>query len=456
VTAAVLELPVRAEVSVLSRTRLADVSYVGLLAWWATSFTWSSGGQDKHVLSVAAVLLAVSLLLVRPWEAVPSAVTGLLGSVGFAAFVVALTAPTGWQGANEAAAYAFASQLALLTLGWAKDSSRRLVVLGIVVAAALLEFAQGFVAWWASGYADKVFVGTFYWHNQTGIFLVMGVSVALPLLATRVSGVASLTWLAVPFCAAGVVFTTSRASQIALFLAFAGSVVTIVLRHDRRLPALARIGLAGGLSVAIAWFLTGPPFFAERVSASVGAASRTESFTQNGVHRLEFWGQAVDIFQHWPVTGAGFHSFSSAARIVSPDRTVSSAFAHNGFLQVLSDGGVVLAIPTFAALAAALLWGAKGLVPRVRDGDVLRPAAFLALILLLLHSGMDFDWSYPSLLAAAALLGALVGRPLTRQRDLPRWAGRVWLAISMSLLAVAAVASWGGAILLNVQIAGAS
>ena len=438
----------------MSSVRFADFAVGALLAWWATYFTWGSGGQNRHVLSVSLVLLALAVIAVRPWEAVARPVCLLLGSVGVSAFCVAALAPTGWKGANEAASYLFASQLALVVLGWATDELRRRILLGAVLTAALFEFMQGFVQWWSSGFADKVFVGTFFWHNQTGIFLVMGAAVGLFALVGDVRQLAPLAWLAVPFCSAGVVFTTSRASQIALAGAFVAAVAAILVRREGRRVAAGKLLAVGAGALVLSQVLAGPPFFAQRVAAAVGQGSRHESFSQNGVYRLDFWRQAWGVFRHWPVTGAGFHSFASATGSLDQHRVVSSAFAHNGFLQLLSDGGLLLAVPVVMAVGAAFLVGARRVVGQVRAGEFVQPAAFVGFTLLLLHSGMDFDWSYPSLLAAAALLGALSVADLRTPAPMSRRASRTYLTATLGLLTLGVVAAWDGSILLNLPIAG--
>ncbi len=111
--------------------------------------------------------------------------------------------------------------------------------------------------------------------------------------------------------------------------------------------------------------LTGPPFFPERVSATAATAARAESFVTNGVQRFEDWRRAVAIFVEWPVTGAGFYSYDGATVAVTTKRDgVSTAFAHNGFLQALSDGGLVLAVPLCVSVALILLLALRTLATR--------------------------------------------------------------------------------------------
>ena len=453
-TAATIQPLARPSLSALQGLRPADAAVGATLAWWATAFTWGSGGQDPHLLTVSLVLLAVATAAVRPWERLPAWLVGLVASVGVAAFTVALVSPSGWKGAIEAASYVFASQLGLVLVAWL-DEQRRTGLAALLLAATLFEFAKGFVQWWASGSADHIFVGTFYWHNQTGVFLVMGVALGLMLVDQPSPVVAGLGWLAVPLCSAGVVYTTSRAAQIAMLLAYGVAGLAAVGFHGRRLISLGRLAVLAALSVVVTQFLAGPPVFSERVTASLGQGDRHEPLTGTTAYRLDFWRQGWDVFTHWPLTGAGFHSFAEASKRVDPGKQVSSAYAHNGFVQLLSDGGLVLTVPVVAVLAVAWLAGARRAVAGARSGDSVQAAAFLALTLLLLHSGMDFDWGYPSLLSAAALLAALSAPSLSRRSISPRRSLLI-AGATVGLIGIAAVVAWGGTIQLSIPIGGGS
>jgi O-antigen ligase len=161
----------------------------------------------------------------------------------------------------------------------------------------------------------------------------------------------------------------------------------------------------------------------------------------------------VAIFVEWPVTGAGFYSYDSATVAVTTKRDgVSTAFAHNGFLQALSDGGLVLALPLFLAVALVLLLALRALPDALRDGDLVRVGSGVTFLVLLLHSGMDFDWTYPALLSLATVVGVLA-LPVPAQVDVPPPRARAsWAAVTVLLLVVAAVGAWPGGLQLNAVI----
>lgn len=422
------------------------------LAWWATYLVWGTGGREPHRLSTAAALLLLAMLLVRPWRVLPTITLVLGNAIGLSAFVVVLTAPTGLAGADDAASYAYAGQLGLVVLAWARTASRRLVLVGCLVAAGGMEFAQGWLPWWGGQDTTKLFEGTFYWHNQAGIFLAAGALLAFAVVAAGFRPLSMLGWVAAPLCSAGVLFTTSRGAELALAIGVLLLSGVTLVSPVRRSAGPRLLGVFGA-SVLVTYALAGPPFFPHRMSPLAGTAERSPSLVGNGVQRLEDWRLAGAIFRHWPFSGAGFHSFSSATSIVTTKRDgATTAFAHNGFLQALSDGGIVLALPLFLAVAAVLVCGLRALPAAVRRGDLLLPGAVITLVVLLLHSGMDFDWSYPALLSLAALVAVLC-LPIPGRPVVPHSSGR-WLFCGLGaiLLMASVVGAWHGGLDLNAVV----
>ena len=392
--------------------RLADAAVVATVAWWATYLTWGTGGREPHVLSVGCALLALAFVAVRPWRVLPPVLVGLAHAVGLGALMVVLTAPTGWAGGDDVASYAFAAELGLVVWAWARTPSRRLLLLTGVLGAAGAEFAMGWLPWWGMQDPMKLFEGTFYWHNQVGIFLAAGAVLGLGAIAGG-RPAALLGWTLTPLCVAGTVFTTSRGSQMALAV---GTLLLLALLRRRHLHVLGGLLLSGLVTVA----LSGPPFFAERIAPTAGTEARAASLVGNGVQRFEDWRRAWRIFEHWPLSGAGFNSFDSATSVATTRHdTVGTAFAHNGYLQAAADGGLVLTLPLVALLAVVVVAVLRGLPGAVRERDTLRLAGTSALVALLLHSGMDFDWGYPALLAMAALTAALALPTASLARRVP-------------------------------------
>ena len=421
---------------------LPDACVGVALAWWATYLTWGVGGREPHVLSIGCVLLALAFVAVRPWEAVPPSVSGVVHAVGVAAWLVVLTAPTGWAGADDVASYTYAAELGLVVYAWASTAVRRQVLVAAVVGAAGAQFAAGWVPWWGNQDASSLFLGTFYWHNQVGIFLAVGAILGLTAVAAG-RPLALLGWAVTPLCVAGVVYTSSRGSQLALAL---GALMVLAL-VGRRLHVLGALALSWG----VAWLLTGPPFFAERISPTAATEARSSTFVGNGMERLKEWDLAWSVFGNWPVSGAGFNSFDSAV-VAAGEESGGTAFAHNGYLQVAADGGLTLLVPFLGLLLIVCVRAAADLPAAVRERDVVRVGGAAALVALLLHSGMDFDWTYPALLAMTALVAVLA---LPLRGPLRRPPGRLDLVLGglgVVLLLAGAWAGWDGGMSLNAVV----
>ncbi len=396
------------------------------------------------MLSIGCALLAAAFVVVRPWRTVrrrcpPRSCTG--SAVG--AWLVVLTAPTGWAGADEVAAYTFAAELGLVTWAWARGTARRHLVLAAVLGAAGAQFAAGWLPWWGMQDPTRLFEGTFYWHNQVGIFLAAGAVLGFAAIAAG-RPVALLGWAVAPLCVAGTVYSTSRGSQLALAV---GVVTLLALLRARRLQVLAALALSWGVT----WALTGPPFFERHVSPTASTEARSASFVGNGLQRFEDWRRAGAIFGHWPLSGGGFNSFDSAARVATTPRDdVHTAFAHNGYLQAAADGGLVLTVP-LAVLLGLVCWRVLRDVPtRWRARDAVGAGAASALLVLLLHSGMDFDWGYPSLLALLAPV-AVLALPEPSPAGRGRWT--VPLAVlGVALLVLAVWSGWAGGLDLSTPV----
>ena len=444
----------RAHVVVTVLTRhAADVSVVGTLTWWAMWLTWGSGGREPHVLSTGCALLLTSVVLVRPWRMLSKVALTLGYGAGAGAAVVVLTAPTGTAGMHEAASYVYAGQLGLVVLAWATSDARRALLLGAVLVAAAGQFTKGWLPWWGLQDPTKLFQGTFYWHNQAGIFLAAGALLGFAVAAQAHRPLHPLGWVVAPLATAGVVFTTSRGSQLGLLLGIV-LLLAATLRSRAGHAAVWRLAGAAALAVTVTTVLTGPPFFPQRIAATAATAARSESFVSNGVQRFEDWRRAGAIFVEWPLTGAGFYSYDSATVAVTTKRDgVSTAFAHNGFLQALADGGLVLAVPLVLAVSAVLLLALRNLGDALRAGDLVRVGAGVTFLVLVLHSGMDFDWTYPSLLSLAALVGVLaLPAPGHRSASPGRRAAACWMTAAVLLLTASAWGAWPGGLHLNVAL----
>jgi O-antigen ligase len=452
------------------RDNLPTGLVMAAVVWWLVFAAHNWGGRGPHAVSIGAVITLVALLACRPDRNLGSLPLGLAAVASLAAFAVAATAPSGWQGATIAAPYAC---VAWLTIAVAAEVRRReqsdqLVALAIVVAT-LLEFYGGWTAWHGGLNPRVPFSGTFYWYNQVAAFMIPGSVIGMAFWLVRRGPVAFIGLLAAMLGSIAVVYSTSRASLACLVLGLLAVLgLHLALAPSRRLALRA---LAGSAFVTAAVVLiAGPPFFPQRVSPFAGTASRAtgQSLGQNGGYRLDFWRESLTVFTHHPLVGSGFRALASVATPLVPATWPKSPLAHNGYLQALSDGGLVLGVPVCLGAGIIAWLVLRQLVSAVRQVDVTATslAVPIALGALLAHSFVDFDWSYASLFALSGALGGVVlgrssalRRPTERAAGAPAtrsaWIGYAFLAIGIATLALSAYTARTGEIHLSVVLHGA-
>jgi O-antigen ligase len=427
------------------REHLPTVAVLAAVAWWLVFAAHNWGGRGPYAVSIGAGFTLLAVLAARPdrWLGITPLVLAAATSLG--AFVVAATSQAGWQGATIAATYACVAWLALAV---AAEVRRRPqvapLIAGLILFATLEEFAGGWTAWHGGMDPRVVMTGTFYWYNQFATFLIPGALIGAAFWLGRRGPIAAIGLLSTVLASIGVFYSTSRASLACLVLGLVIIGFLHMLLNGSVRMALRNV--VGGAVVSVAVVLVaGPPFFPHRVSPLAGEASRTagQSLGQNGGYRLDFWREAIAVFTHHPLVGSGFRALASVADPLVPRTWPRSPLAHNGYLQALSDGGLVLGIPVCIA-AALLLWR---LLRQLRDAirraeaTPVSLAVPVALAALLAHSFIDFDFSYAALFALTAVLGGLVlGRAPVAGSSVPATpTGRSRSRVGLALLAVAVV-----------------
>jgi O-antigen ligase len=403
-----------AERATLIRSYAGPLAAFATVAWWLVEVTRSWAGRDGPSVTVGAALLALAVLLNRPDQVLPRRAVGLAAALSVGAFIVPLTAPSGWAGAKAATLYVSGTWLCVLvaTVIVRRPEARHWTLVAIA-ASAPIEFVSGWLGWWGGANPTHPMVGTFYWHDSYAAFLVPGGIVGLALFVWGDRLYALLGVVSFAFASMGVVYSTSRAA-LACFIA--GTVAITLIAAISRQPwrALRQCLLAVAIGAGCVYLLAGPPFFSHRVSPFAAEHARTtgQSLGQNGGYRLEFWHEALAVFKAHPLTGGGYKSMVAESIGRVPDHYVLSPYAHNGYLQAISDGGLVLAVPFLLAVLALAYLAIRAIWPclRRREVDVVAVGVPIAIGLVFAHSAVDFDWTYAANFAMAGVLaGVLLG-----------------------------------------------
>ena len=187
--------------------------------------------------------------------------------------------------------------------------------------------------------------------------------------------------------AVAVVLTGSRGGVIAYLATF-----TICLAGQLRLGGRARLPMVFGAG-AFALFIVFLVVFlggADALLRSTGLQTAAEDISSGRTH---FWSIAWQVFTANPIFGAGMEAFGVAfTRFDTRNGFFRVEQAHNDYLQVLADGGVI----AFAIVWAFIVLLVKKGIAAFRDDQcgefqrVTRIGAFAGCVGVLVHSFVDF------------------------------------------------------------------
>lgn len=340
---------------------------------------------------------------------------------------------------------AFLAAFAILLIGSARGIgavgperiARGIVLLGVV--AAMLEMVQrssgsemayGF---WSRPFRSAEHV-PFINRNHTAGWLVMALSLAAgSFIATSAAGLRAiepdwrhrLLWWSTPRASAalliglgigvmsiGIVATTSRSGLTCLFVAL----VTMGAWMTRRYRASSRRVTGAGAIVLIlaGTALSGPIDDVLR---------RFEHVPQDASLRLEVWEDTVGIIQDFPLTGSGLNTYGIAMlRYQTIEDGSRYIEAHNDYLQLAAEGGLLLGIPIVVSIVA-LVSAVRHRFREAADDTTtywLRAGAATGLFAIALQSTVDFTLQMPGAAALFVVLAAIaIHRPTHVRRRAP-------------------------------------
>ncbi len=273
-----------------------------------------------------------------------------------------------------------------------------------LLAVASVESSIGLVQHFETGgYAT----GTYANHGHLGGLLEMTLPLSLVLIPiafrrARRKGTESAS-KAVLVCAllacsalilAGLLYTASRMSLVVAGLAI--TILGVLVPGSRRNRfVIASLSAATGLSLLV-------------LAAPFTLVTRFEGGLTSEV-RLQIWKDSVKLIAHYPVFGCGLGTFASAVqkyRAATPLALVD--FAHNDYLQLFAELGVIGFLPVIAL--GALTIRNTFAVARGETNESRRLIAIacgVSLVGIAVHSLVDFQFYIPANVMAAAWIAGL-------------------------------------------------
>lgn len=288
--------------------------------------------------------------------------------------------------------------------------------------------------------------GGFYQnHNHLGGFLLVGSAFAgaLALFGRMGPKMRVLTIFFVPVCFGGIASTASRGALLSLgvcLLVLLGLSFFLALRlYQYEVKKLAIIASPFLLIVVLATVFVGAKMLSRRAGIGAGEGEGIAEIGRDSGGRLLMWSLAIDQWQEYPVFGQGarmYDLYSMEHWPASRGKAHGDAeFAHNDYVQMLGEYGVVgLALMLFF-IAAHVISGLRYLLyyrrhefaehhQRTNNSLAQCLGALLVLAAFAVHSMVDFNLHLPANLIPVAFAFAILANPTGRsgwRRQPPRW-----------------------------------
>lgn len=206
-------------------------------------------------------------------------------------------------------------------------------------------------------------------------------------LSSPRGGQLQLSGLAVLVMGLSLVMSQSRSGAICFAIAMAAGVVTGARRHRSKAARFAIVGaLALLLVVTVVWSdVRLSDRFAFRVDDSIRL-------------RKDIWSVTAGMIRDFPLTGTGLNTFGTATLAYQVSHSdMHFAEAHNDYLQLAAEGGVLLSAPALAAVVFTLAFTWRRFTDEGDGSDSFWPrlGAVTGLMAVALQSLVDFSLQMP-------------------------------------------------------------
>jgi O-antigen ligase len=291
----------------------------------------------------------------------PAFVFLLISFVGWAA-VSAVWAEDSGAAIDATTRYLPNAMLFLIVFAGVRTREQLLWVVGSLVVGAVVAAVYGMVAGPPPDDPGRVAIGN---ANETAASLVAGGTLAAALVfALRGKPVLRLlTTIAVPLCVFAVFLTLSRGGLVAL----GASLIAAIVVAGRRRGVVLGLAAAAVLATVIYFGAFAPAEARDRVLE-----------LQGGTGRTDIWTVGWRMVEDQPLLGVGAGNFPVASihYLLEPGSLMRTDFivdnpkvAHNTYLNVLAELGVVGLALFLAVIAFPLWWAARAVGFAARAGD---------------------------------------------------------------------------------------
>ncbi|HZF41014.1 MAG TPA: O-antigen ligase family protein [Blastocatellia bacterium] len=306
---------------------------------------------------------------------------------------------------------------------WLLTLTRFLIFFGAVMGVfGLVQYFSGSSSIYWLRHAGGSAFGPFFNRDHFAGYMELLIALPVALIVTSyLCGEKRLVYgIAAMFMGVAAIFTLSRSGMISIFAEMIFIAAMSFRRNHMTIgdgePGKARMatGLAAivailaAIVIGVIWIGAEPVI--NRIATGDPNSSdlgKTQSFYSV---RGEIWENTWTMIRHNPLTGVGLGAYETAYPIYSRENGTQgvTAEAHNDYLQILADAGVIGAI-----FALWFIWALFRAIARgVRSHDPLMAAVALGggagLFGLLVHSVFDFNLHLPSHAMVFLLLSMVI------------------------------------------------
>jgi O-antigen ligase len=297
-----------------------------------------------------------------------------------------------------------------------------LTVFGAVLAAFTLvqHFTWDRRFYWLRSTSEMAF-GPFVNHNHFAGYMELLIPVPLALIVTVVGGQLRLIYgFAAALMGTATIISGSRGGMLSLAAALAliaalsrrfttrtamdAGAVSAGRRIWHRFGPITVIALT--IIIGVVWIGATPVF--ERIGLTVDELVRSGT---PDVSRASMWRDTITMIRNHPLVGVGLGAYETVYPAYAASMNHAEVdYAHNDYLQILSDGGVVggiIALWFLVLIFRAISRGAKSHDPLLAGLALASAAGIFA---ILVHSLSDSNLQIPSHALLFLVLSAVASR----------------------------------------------
>jgi O-antigen ligase len=126
--------------------------------------------------------------------------------------------------------------------------------------------------------------------------------------------------------------------------------------------------------------------------------------------RLKAWSDTLAIIRDFPIAGSGLDTFGTAMMVYQTgDRRLHYQEAHNDYLQLVAEGGLLVGIPVLMVLGIFVREVRRRFREAPKEGTTywLRVGAVVGLLSIALQSLVEFSLQLPGNAALFAMIAAI-------------------------------------------------